>query len=133
MVHDLKPPFLDGNIAYTTQMSQIQVVKDPLSDMAILAKKGSTVVKQLRERNERQRAKTKEEAETERHKQIFEKKAAEKDQNDIKLNQDGQANYKDGAKFSSLLSGKNTAATDFSKNKTLKQQREMLPVYEVRD
>jgi HrpA-like RNA helicase len=31
------------------------------------------------------------------------------------------------------LSGKNTAATDFSKNKTLKQQREMLPVYEVRD
>ncbi len=62
MVHDLKPPFLDGNIAYTTQMSQIQVVKDPLSDMAILAKKGSTVVKEYRERNERQRAKTKEEA-----------------------------------------------------------------------
>ena len=48
MVHDLKPPFLDGNIAYTTQMGQIQVVKDPLSDMAILAKKGSTVVKDLR-------------------------------------------------------------------------------------
>lgn len=48
MVHDLKPPFLDGNIAYTTQLSQIQVVKDPLSDMAILAKKGSVVVKELR-------------------------------------------------------------------------------------
>lgn len=45
MVHDLKPPFLDGNTVYTTQKDQIQVVKDPLSDMAILAKKGSTVVK----------------------------------------------------------------------------------------
>ena len=48
MVHDLKPPFLDGNIAYTTQLSQIQVVNDPLSDMAILAKKGSVVVKEIR-------------------------------------------------------------------------------------
>jgi pre-mRNA-splicing factor ATP-dependent RNA helicase DHX38/PRP16 len=45
MVHDLKPPFLDGNTVYTTQTSQIQVVKDPLSDMAILAKKGSGVIK----------------------------------------------------------------------------------------
>ena len=48
MVHDLKPPFLDGNTVYTTQVSQIQVVKDPLSDMAILAKKGSTIVKEYR-------------------------------------------------------------------------------------
>ena len=45
MVHDLKPPFLDGNTVYTTQTSQIQVVKDPLADMAILSKKGSAVVK----------------------------------------------------------------------------------------
>lgn len=51
MVHDLKPPFLDGNTVYTTQICQIQVVKDPLSDMAILSKKGSTVVKEYRERN----------------------------------------------------------------------------------
>lgn len=41
MVHDLKPPFLDGNTQFTTQMKSIEVVKDPLSDMAILAKKGS--------------------------------------------------------------------------------------------
>ena len=79
MVHDLKPPFLDGNTVYTTQASQIQVVKDPLadmailakkgsavvkdpnSDMALLAKKGSAVVKELRERNERTRIAKKEE------------------------------------------------------------------------
>jgi len=51
LVHDLKPPFLDGNTIYTTQMAEIQVVKDPLSDMAILAKKGSSVIKEQRERN----------------------------------------------------------------------------------
>jgi len=59
MVHDLKPPFLDGNTVYTTQTSQIQVVKDPLCDMAILAKKGSTIVKEYRERNDRQKVKQK--------------------------------------------------------------------------
>lgn len=74
MVHDLKPPFLDGNTVYTTQMSEIQVVKDPLSDMAILAKKGSTVVKELRERNERDKVKEKEAAENVRLKELFDKK-----------------------------------------------------------
>lgn len=51
MVHDLKPPFLDGNNQFSTNMDTIQVVKDPNSDMALLAKKGSNVVKELRERN----------------------------------------------------------------------------------
>jgi pre-mRNA-splicing factor ATP-dependent RNA helicase DHX38/PRP16 len=50
MVHDFKPPFLDGRTQYSTQMSSIQVVKDPNSDMAILAKKGSVVVKEFRDR-----------------------------------------------------------------------------------
>lgn len=135
MVHDLKPPFLDGNTVYTTQASQIQVVKDPLSDMAILAKKGSQVVKDYRERNERQRIKQKEEADNQRLKNLFaKKKEAEGGQeDDMKVNNDGEVDYKESAKFSSLLSGKKTAATDFSKNKTLKEQREMLPVFEVRD
>lgn len=55
MVHDLKPPFLDGQTQYSTNMESIQVVKDLNSDMALLAKKGSAVVKELRERNERTR------------------------------------------------------------------------------
>ena len=45
------------------------------------------------------------------------------------MKQDGEVDYKDGAKFSDLLNNKRVAATDFSRNKTFKQQREMLPVY----
>ena len=41
----------------------------------------------------------------------------------MKVKQDGEVDYKDGAKFSDLLGGKRSTATDFSKNKTLKQQR----------
>jgi pre-mRNA-splicing factor ATP-dependent RNA helicase DHX38/PRP16 len=48
MVHDFKPPFLDGKTQFSTNMETIQVVKDPNSDMALLAKKGSAVVKDLR-------------------------------------------------------------------------------------
>lgn len=57
MVHDFKPPFLDGKTQYSTQMGSIQVVKDPNSDMAILAKKGSVVVKDLRDRMEKMKTK----------------------------------------------------------------------------
>ena len=52
-VHDIKPPFLNGKQVYTSQLTAISVVKDPTSDIAILAKKGSAVLKKLRESNDR--------------------------------------------------------------------------------
>jgi pre-mRNA-splicing factor ATP-dependent RNA helicase DHX38/PRP16 len=52
-VHDIKPPFLNGKQVYTSQLNAISVVKDPTSDIAILAKKGSAVLKSLREKNDR--------------------------------------------------------------------------------
>jgi pre-mRNA-splicing factor ATP-dependent RNA helicase DHX38/PRP16 len=45
MVHDFKPPFLDGKIRYTKQVDPVSVLKDPNCDMAILAKKGSKVLR----------------------------------------------------------------------------------------
>ena len=38
MTHDIKPPFLDGRIVFTTQMEAVQVVRDPTSDFAKLSK-----------------------------------------------------------------------------------------------
>ena len=56
MVHDLKPPFLDGKTVYTKQLEPINPIRDPTSDMAIFAKKGSALVKEKREQAERQKA-----------------------------------------------------------------------------
>lgn len=53
MVHDLKPPFLDGRTVYTKQLEPINPIRDPTSDMAIFAKKGSALVKEKREQAER--------------------------------------------------------------------------------
>ena len=41
VVHDLKPPFLDGRMVYTTQTDAVQVVKDPNGDFNQVCKKGS--------------------------------------------------------------------------------------------
>lgn len=106
MVHDLKPPFLDGKTQYSTIMETIEIVKDPNSDMAILAKKGSAVVKELRERNERTRLQEKEEKESKRLKNMFEKKKEIKEEVMMQENVD----YKESSKFASLLGGTKMAA-----------------------
>lgn len=56
LVHDLKPPFLDGRVAYTKQLEPVSAVKDPTSDLAIFAKKGSALVTERRSRAEREKA-----------------------------------------------------------------------------
>jgi pre-mRNA-splicing factor ATP-dependent RNA helicase DHX38/PRP16 len=55
LIHDLKPPFLDGTIAYTRQLDPVNPVRDPTSDLAIFSKKGSALVRERRERQERER------------------------------------------------------------------------------
>ena len=49
MVHDIKPPFLDGRIVFTTQTDAIQVVKDPDGDFYQVSKKGSHILRHIRE------------------------------------------------------------------------------------
>lgn len=56
MVHDLKPPFLDGRTVYTKQLETINPIRDPTSDLAIFSKKGSALVKEKREQAERAKA-----------------------------------------------------------------------------
>ncbi|KAH3677125.1 hypothetical protein WICMUC_001880 [Wickerhamomyces mucosus] len=51
--HHLTPPFLDGSQLFTKQNSSISPVRDPQSDLAIFAKKGSPLVQQKRMERER--------------------------------------------------------------------------------
>ena len=43
MVHDTKPPFLDGRLIFTKQMEPVMPIRDATSDMAVIARKGSMV------------------------------------------------------------------------------------------
>jgi pre-mRNA-splicing factor ATP-dependent RNA helicase DHX38/PRP16 len=136
LVHDLKPPFLDGRTVFTKQLEPINPLRDPTSDMAIFAKKGSALVKEKREQAERARAAAKmaalggtalgnimgvKDEEAEAEKEADQKHATE-----------GEENYKGDSKFASHLKT-NAATSSFAKNRTLKEQREYLPAFACRE
>ncbi|KAI0320136.1 putative PRP16-RNA-dependent ATPase [Amylostereum chailletii] len=136
MVHDLKPPFLDGRTVFTKQLDPINPIRDPTSDMAIFAKKGSALVKEKREQAERAKAAAKlaalggtslgnimgvkdEEAEAEAE---AEKQAKAGDKED----------YKGDSKFASHLK-LSAGVSFFARSRTLKEQREYLPAFACRE
>ncbi|PLW25642.1 hypothetical protein PCASD_23536 [Puccinia coronata f. sp. avenae] len=43
LIHDLRPPFLDGRLIFTKQLEPVNPIKDPTSDLAIFSKKGSNL------------------------------------------------------------------------------------------
>ncbi|KAF8624805.1 hypothetical protein AX15_005694 [Amanita polypyramis BW_CC] len=135
MVHDLKPPFLDGRTVFTKQLDPINPIRDVTSDMAIFSKKGSALVKEKREQAERAKAAAKlaslggtslgnimgvrdEEAEAEAEAERKQKEEKEED-------------YKGDSKFASHLKA-SAGVSSFAKNRTLKEQREYLPAFACR-
>jgi pre-mRNA-splicing factor ATP-dependent RNA helicase DHX38/PRP16 len=134
MVHDIKPPFLSGKIVYTTQNGPIQVVKDPTSDIALLARKGSSSLKGLREKSDRTKMKERFwELAGSKLGNILKVEKREEDKDDAEFQESGEVDYKKASQFPSALAKKSEAVSDFAKFKTIKQQREYLPVYSVRE
>ncbi|KAF8584942.1 P-loop containing nucleoside triphosphate hydrolase protein [Ramaria rubella] len=136
MVHDLKPPFLDGRTVFTKQLEPINPIRDLTSDLAVFSKKGSALVKEKREQAERAKAAAKiaglsgtslgnimgvknEEADAEAEAEAQAKQQNEKD-------------YKGDSKFASHLKAAGSTSA-FSRSKTLKEQREYLPAFACRE
>lgn len=109
-------------------------MKDPTSDMAMVARKGSALVRVFREQKERRKAQKK-------HWDLggtklgnimgIEKK---KDDEDGKFDADTDtADYKKDQKFAEhMMSADQTGSSDFARRKTISQQRQFLPVFAVR-
>lgn len=131
LVHDLKPPFLDGRTAYTKQLEPVTPVKDVTSDMAQFSRKGSVLVRERRDRKERERAAAKAASMAGT---TLGNLMGVKDEPD--LGEEGKEvdenNYKAGSQFATHLQ-KNEGVSDFARSRTLKQQREYLPAFAVRE
>jgi pre-mRNA-splicing factor ATP-dependent RNA helicase DHX38/PRP16 len=56
IVHDVKPPFLDAQVSLDMGTSVIQPVADPTSDMAMAARKGSSMLREIRSQRERMKS-----------------------------------------------------------------------------
>ncbi|KAG8230357.1 hypothetical protein J437_LFUL000628 [Ladona fulva] len=143
LVHNIVPPFLDGRIVFTKQPEPVVPVKDPSSDMAIVARKGSALVRAFREQKERKKAQKKhwELSGTTIGNIMGVKKTEEKasifksDRNkcyDDKVNDKDETDYKTDQKFAQHMKNPSEASSDFAKKKTILQQRRYLPVFAVR-
>lgn len=180
VVHNAKPPFLSGdNVSFTTDIEMVATVKDPTSDIAQLARKGSAVLKRVRETRERNKMRQKfwelggskmgniigveappaaaEDEDAEKVEKMIEgdeaaaaeakEKQAEKaaaaaaegqtdgaSQSDDNDGAGGRSNYRKDSQFASSVVGKKSeAVSEFAMTKTMREQREFLPVFRVRD
>jgi pre-mRNA-splicing factor ATP-dependent RNA helicase DHX38/PRP16 len=130
LVHDLKPPFLDGKTVFTKQIEPVPAVRDPQSDMAVFSRRGSRVVKEKRQQKER--AKQTQEATSAKGTTLGNIMGVKDDDGDSAAPMPEDGEKKGGSKFAEHLS-KQEGASAFSKSKSLREQREYLPAFAVRE
>ncbi|KAG5114825.1 hypothetical protein AAZX31_13G323800 [Glycine max] len=135
LVHDTKPPFLDGRVVFTKQAEPIMPLKDPTSDMAIISRKGSTLVREIHEKQSMNKSRQRfwELAGSKLGDILGVEKTAEQiDADTAEVGEDGEIDFKEEAKFSQHMK-KGEAVSDFAKSKTLAEQRQYLPIFSVRE
>jgi pre-mRNA-splicing factor ATP-dependent RNA helicase DHX38/PRP16 len=134
MVHDLKPPFLDGKKIFTKQLEPVPAVRDPQSDMAVFSRKGSALVRERRQQRERQ--KQAQEATNAAGTALGNIMGMKEEDTDSAV-PGGAApqDEKGGSKYAEHVKDQkaNEGASDFSRSRTLKEQREYLPAFAVRE
>ena len=135
-VHNIKPPFLDGTFVYSKQIEPVVIVRDPNSDMAQFARKGSAILKFIRERNDRTKMREKFwELAGSKMGNILQVENPSKEiiEPEEKVNEDGTVDYKSENQYLPLVNKKIEAVSDFAKFKTIEEQRQFLPIYAVND
>ncbi len=130
LVHNIIPPFLDGRIVFTKQQEPVIPIKDPTSDMAMVSKKGSRLVKIHREQAERKKAQKKEWelAGTKMGDLLGIKKSDDRESRDA----DDSMDHRESQKFADHMKVDQERKSEFARKKSIKQQREYLPVFACR-
>ncbi|KAJ5860996.1 uncharacterized protein N7529_008306 [Penicillium soppii] len=132
LVHDLRPPFLDGRTIFTKQLEPISALRDPQSDMAVFSRKGSKVVRDRRQQRERQ--KQAQEATNMAGTALGNLMGVKEDEGDSAVAMPVEDTYKGGGnKFAKHMKKDEGGASAFSKSKTMREQREYLPAFAVRE
>jgi len=134
LVHDLRPPFLDGKTIFTKQIDPVPAVRDYQSDMAVFSRKGSKVVKERRQQRERQ--KQAQDATNMANTTLGNIMGVKDDDQDsaipVKGEDEAIAKGQASNKFADHVK-QNEGASSFSQSKSLREQREFLPAFAVRE
>mmetsp|Transcript_4588 Transcript_4588/g.10051 ORF Transcript_4588/g.10051 Transcript_4588/m.10051 type:complete len:1204 (-) Transcript_4588:149-3760(-) len=136
MVRETQPPFLDGRVVHTKQLQQVAVVKDPTSDLAQVAKKGSPTLRRLVEEQDKGKMKQRFwELQGSKMGSLMglEEQKTKESVEDEKVQDDANFNYRQSGSYSDSFKAKSVAVSDFAKSRTIGEQRRSLPVYGVRE
>ncbi|KAJ3087689.1 Pre-mRNA-splicing factor ATP-dependent RNA helicase PRP16, partial [Quaeritorhiza haematococci] len=136
LVRDLRPPFLDGKMVFTKQLDPISPVLDPTSDLAVFSRKGSRLVREKREQQERAKASKSWELAGTALGNIMgvTKKVNQGDGPPGDPNApESPTDAKGDSQFASHLKDRSDAVSAFARSKTIREQREYLPVFAVRE
>ncbi|KAJ2804602.1 hypothetical protein H4R20_002442 [Coemansia guatemalensis] len=132
LVHDLRPPFLEGS-ALTRQVDPVKTVVDPTSDLAVFARKGSALVRAQREQREKMKATR--EAVNMTGTTLGNVMGVTADADDAAKDSDDRV--PEGAKDLKAGSAESAEATSSiskaAKAQTIREQRESLPAFTCRD
>ncbi|GJY64314.1 pre-mRNA-splicing factor ATP-dependent RNA helicase DEAH7 [Tanacetum coccineum] len=133
LVHDTKPPFLDGRIVFTKQAEPIMPLKDPTSDMAIISRKGSNLVRDVHEKQSMNKSRQRfwELAGSKLGNILGVEKSAE--QRDIDCRTLTAVYVCGWIRYVGNDPSTLSAVSDFAKSKSLSQQRQYLPRFSIRD
>ncbi|KAJ1655473.1 Pre-mRNA-splicing factor ATP-dependent RNA helicase PRP16 [Dispira simplex] len=158
LVHDIRPPFLKGQELSTgkTQQGMVQTVRDPTSDLAVFSRKGSRLVREKREEMEKQKAtrhalelagttlgnvmgvrSTEEESQESTTKSTDQADTLTMVPPSTAPNEptpdDDFAEIGPQPDPADQINPGTEAASDFSRTKSIREQREYLPAFAVRD
>ncbi|KAJ2364525.1 hypothetical protein IW150_006451, partial [Coemansia sp. RSA 2607] len=124
LVHDVRPAFLEGAVL-SRQAGMVQTVVDPTSDMAVFARKGSALVREQREKRERMKA-TRDAVNMAGT--TLGNVLGVRDADDGDTGETGEA-----PETSVDPAAAEAALSDFSRTKSIREQREFLPAFACRD
>ncbi|PHH60063.1 hypothetical protein CDD81_2149 [Ophiocordyceps australis] len=134
LVHELRPPFLDGRTIFTKQLDPVPAVRDYQSDMAVFSRKGSRVVKEARQQRERQRQA--QQATSITGTALGNIMGIKEEEGDSALplaGEDSGAPARAHKRSQPVKNSESQGASDFSKSKTLREQRQFLPAFAERE
>jgi pre-mRNA-splicing factor ATP-dependent RNA helicase DHX38/PRP16 len=129
MVHDIRPPFLDGRQVFTKQLETVSVIRDPTSDMAQVARQGSELVR-FKKREQERRKGVKETLEVSGT--ALGNLTGMQTNEEVSDDKTSLVTVAGDEKISNTNED-SSSRTQFSKSKTIKEQREYLPVFSVRE
>ena len=141
LVHQIRPPFLSesAGASFSTVREAVATVRDNTSDFARMAREGSATLAKLREKKERGGMRQKfwelggsRMGDAMRVKEVKEKGEEEEGG---KAAGEGEVDYKQSSGFAAHVKKetKEAKSSEFAKTKTIREQREYLPAFSVRD